>query len=242
MIVCFCKGCISDNAFQNVSFAATVSSILLALISIVLSMNAANTTSSNLGSMSQLERKLNESLDQLNEIKDGISRTEKKIDKMPLVGNLEPSQITADAIKLNEKSNLVMMTGHKFETCRRYEDAAINVLCTELGLRNVQRDVALKDSPRIEFDAIAKGNGLTYLIEVKICGSKTQAKAQYQYFISQIKKILEKYEMNDLLIYLLFVCKHDNNDEIRSAIQELRTVDDSQIGIVFYNESDLNEI
>ena len=54
MIVCFCKGSIRENAFQNVSFAATVSSILLALISIVLSMNAANTTSSNLGSMSEL--------------------------------------------------------------------------------------------------------------------------------------------------------------------------------------------
>lgn len=70
MIVCFCKGRISENAFQNVSFAATVSSILLALISIVLSMNAANTTSNNLGSMSELERKLNESLDRLDEIRE----------------------------------------------------------------------------------------------------------------------------------------------------------------------------
>ena len=55
----------------------------------------------------------------------------------------------------------------------------------------------------------------------------------------RIKEILEKYDANDLLIYLLFVCKDNNNDEIRSAIQELRTVDDSQIGIVFYNKSDL---
>lgn len=65
------------------------------------------------------------------------------------------------------------------------------------------------------------------------------AKKQYRHFMSQIKEIFEKYEMNDLLIYLLFVCKGNNKDEICHAIQEVQAVDDSQIGIVFYNESDL---
>lgn len=239
MIVCFCKGRISENAYQNVSFAATVSSILLALISIVLSMNAANTTSINLGSMSELERKLNESLDRLDEIRKRIDRSEKKIDKLPLEGNLEPSQIAADAIKLNKKSYLFMMMGHKSDAYKQYEDAAIKELCRELGLRNVQRDVSLKDNSRIVFDAIAKGYGLTYLIEVKICDSIAEAKQQYRHFISRMQEILEMYYMNDLLIYLLFVCRGNNKDEICSAIQEVQAVDDSQIGIVFYNESDL---
>lgn len=150
MIVCFCKGRISENAFQNVSFAATVSSILLALISIVLSMNAANTTSNNLGSMSELERKLNESLDRLDEIRERIARTENKIDKLPLERILEPSQIAADASKLNNKSCSFMMLGHNTsEIYIQYEDAAIKELCTELGLSNVQRDVSLKDNSRI---------------------------------------------------------------------------------------------
>lgn len=152
---------------------------------------------------------------------------------------MEPSQIAADAIKLNKKSYLFMMTGHKSDTCKQYEDTAIKELCTELGLRNVQQDVSLKDNSRIVFDAIAKVYGLTYLIEVKICDSVAEAKQQYLHFMSRMKENLEMYDMNDLLIYLLFVCRDNNKDVICSAIQEVQTVDGSQIGIVFYNESDL---
>lgn len=99
--------------------------------------------------------------------------------------------------------------------------------------------MSLKDNSRIVFDAIAKGYGLTYLIEVKTCGSVAEALQQYRHFISRMQEIFEMYNINDLLIYLLFVCRRNNKDEICFAIQEVQAVDDSQIGIVFYNESDL---
>ena len=84
-----------------------------------------------------------------------------------------------------------MMIEHNSETYRQYEDVAIKELCTELGLRNVQRDVILKDNSRIAFDAIAKEYGLTYLIEVKICGSTAQTKNNISILCYELRKSLK---------------------------------------------------
>ena len=242
MIVCFCKGRISDDAFQNITFAATVSSILLALISIVLSMNAANTTTGNLGSMSEIEGKLNTSLDRLDIISKVIARTERKIDNLPSVAaNIQTSPLASDASKLSKKSHVFMMAGAKPTDYYQYEYAAINEFCTELGLRDVRREVFLKGNPGIVFDATASGYGLTYLIEVKVCSSVAQAREQYRHFMAKMENALKVYDTSDLLVYLLFVCRNNNNDEIRNAVKEIADSSYPVISIVFYNLSDLKE-
>lgn len=241
MIVCFCKGRISEDAFQNVSFAATVSSILLALISIVLSMNAANTTSGNLGSMSEIESKLNTSLNRLDEISKIIARTEHKIDNLPsLTANIQTSPLASDASRLRKKSHLFMMLGSKTNEYSQYEDAAINELCTELDLHDVSRDVVLKGNSGLVFDAAASGNGLKYLIEVKICSTAARAQEQYRRFMAEMGKVFERYDTRDSLVYIIFVCKNNNKDEIHNGIKEIAHNSNPMISIVFYNLSELD--
>lgn len=240
LIVCFCKGRISDYAFQNVSFAATVASILLALISIVLSMNAANTTSNNLVSMSEVERQLNDSLNRLDKLGKVLKRTENKIDKLSLKDNLIPSQMASDSSKLTEKGNVFMIAGSsKNNDYLKFEKVAIEKLSNELGLYDVKRDVALKGDSNLIFDATAKNYDYTYLIEVKICTSPSQAQAQYLRFKSRISEVFKIYNPDSILVYLLFVCKEDNNNEIRSAVKELNNDSNSMFATVFYNASEL---
>lgn len=240
MIVCFCKGQISDVAFQNVSFAATVSSIILAVISIVLSMNAANTTSNNLGSLSEVERKLSDSLFRLDNISKALERTEGKIDKLSIPENLQPSAKVEDSNKLSNASYSFFMHGTETnKSIAELETLAIDKITKDLELKDVERDVALKTDKRVVFDASANRAGITYLFEVKLCNSKGQALDQLRMLLNKFSEAFKDYKTEDLIVYIIFVCKENNKAEILNGFGSIPKPDNFQFAIVLYNKTEL---
>lgn len=242
LIICFCKGKISDEAFQNVSFAATVSSIILAVISIVISLNAADSTANNLGSITEVERKLTESLYKLQSISETLRRTEKKIDKLPVNGNLVSSVKAQDSRKLTDESvNFITPGEKKDNTYAEIEKRAINTFSTKLGLEDVEYDVSFKTNKKIVFDAKAKKNGISYIIEVKICNNSRSAISIYNNFLEECKKALEEYDENNLDIYLIYVSTENKKEEIEKEFIGKSLSLYPEINIIFFNVSDLNK-
>ncbi len=247
LIICFCKGRISEDAFQNVSFAATVSSIILAVISIIISLIASNTTSSNLGSMSEVERKLNDSLLRLQAISEVLGRTERKIDTLTIKDNLESSPRNLessprkeDAATLSKKGYSLLKVGEKHdEDYVKIEEKAIKKLSTDLDLKDVRTSVNFKTNRNLIFDAKARKDGLEYLIEVKVYKSIDTARHIIKVFYKRCEETLRMYETSSLSIYLILVFPYDNKNEFVWDPLDIHQSGNLNFNIVLFNQSEL---
>lgn len=240
LIICFCKGRISEDAFQNVSFAATVSSIILAVISIIISLIASNTTSSNLGSMSEVERKLNDSLLRLQAISEVLGRTERKIDTLTIKDNLESSPRKEDAATLSKKGYSFLMVGEKHDDDNiNIEKKAIKKLSTDLDLKDVRPSVNFKTNRNLIFDAKARKDGLEYLIEVKVYKSIDTARHIIKVFYKRCEETLRMYETSSLSIYLILVFPYDNKNEFVWDPLDIHQSGNLNFNIVLFNQSEL---
>ena len=66
---------VSDEAFQNFSFAATITSIVLAVVSIVYSFYSSGGLTMSIGEMKQVEKELKEEIRNIPDLKNHVSQT-----------------------------------------------------------------------------------------------------------------------------------------------------------------------
>ena len=122
--LCVMPNYVSDNAFQNFSFASTIVSIVLAVVSIVYSLWSGQKSSNQYLSMAHIESKIDEQLkgfehieesfikklnpinEQIEQIKDNQTQTRKSVDRMnDLLGNQNPNIQTQGDKKYNVDGN-----------------------------------------------------------------------------------------------------------------------------------------
>lgn len=179
VIILLSKESICEAAFANVSFAATLLSIVLAVISIVISVVASFKTYNNLGGMNEVEARLNMAVRRLEEIDSHILATDRTVRSiMSLLQPTPQSQIESDAEQtlkeINEsvgadkgKETAVPKSVYTVADIRLCEQKAIVKIADEFGLTNLMHDYSVRGISHMSFDAIARKDGIDWLIEIK---------------------------------------------------------------------------
>lgn len=73
-IVLIIPGRVSENAFENFSFASTITSIVLAVVSIVYSIYAGNASSTQLNNVREIDAEIKKQLDGFGHIEENVSK------------------------------------------------------------------------------------------------------------------------------------------------------------------------
>lgn len=221
VIVLMSKGAISDAAMDNVSFASAVVSIVLAVLSIIISMYASFSTQGNLGSMKEIEHRLDESIGRLKDLKKDIDDFRAQI-----VPNIFGQQAQ---IKANGKC--FMMLGVKNDKVKdstetnpseNAEDKSkeINVqrymMLSERALDKIQslyncpisRNFRLRDIPSVTFDGYTMISDEPYVFEVKVTKSPNQALVSFRRYLEGLRNAFENLRLR-VSVVVVAVCKNE---------------------------------
>lgn len=172
VIILMSRDSISHAAMDNVSFAATLLSIVLAVISIVISVVASFKTYNNLGGMQEVEKRINEAVTRLNDIECHITHTDRKMeDIISLLRPTPQAEIDREAERTIQEMQIEEPTKKQLftvEDIRDNERKAVSLVAKELNLTNLMIDCSLKGLPHYNFDGVGKKGNVNWLIEVKL--------------------------------------------------------------------------
>lgn len=130
-LLCIVPGRINDDAYHNFSFAATITSIVLAVVSIVYSLQSGLSSIGQLNSIKEIESRIGNELTRFssletsikNVVKEGISPLEASM------GNLQQSQVDIKKsqveLKLNWESVIESITENKSENLSNNDESSV---------------------------------------------------------------------------------------------------------------------
>lgn len=219
VIVLMSKNTISDAAMDNVSFASAVVSIVLAVLSIIISMYASFSTQGNLSSMKEIEQRLDESIDRLKDLKQDIKNFHDQI-----VPNTfgQQQQILAEG-------KCFMMHGHETDNKAKNEKSADDsfesdgmnlnksIMLSNKALDRVEqiygciisRNYRLKNVSAITFDGYTTISGEPYVFEVKVTKSPGQALVSFRRYLEGLRNAFENLRLR-VSVVVVAVCKNKN--------------------------------
>lgn len=229
VIVLMSKNSISDAAMDNVSFASAVVSIVLAVLSIIISMYASFSTQGNLSSMKEIERRLDESIDRLKDLKKDIKNFHDQI-----VPNTfgQQAQIMADGKcflmhghETNDKAKKEKSANDSFESDGMNLNKAI--MLSNKALDKVEqiygciisRNYRLKNVSAITFDGYTMIYGQPYVFEVKVLKSPNQFLVSSRRYLESLKNAFENLQLQ-VSVVLIAVC---SNEKEKNEILDLLT-------------------
>lgn len=222
VIVLMSKGAIPDAAMDNVSFASAVVSIALAVISIIISMIASAGTQSNLNSMREVERKLNESIDRLKNIKQDITNFRNEIVPNPF-GNPGNTARGARFTMLGYASDNIndkpgsektakpseASTGIRVSEYARLSEEALDRVESIFGCV-IRRDYRLKNIPDITFDGYTTIAGEPYVFEVKVAKSPGNILRNFRAYLEKMTEAFDSLRLN-VSVVIVAVCDNEND-------------------------------
>lgn len=106
LIIILTKGVICDAAYTNVSFAATISSIVLAVVSITVSISSAQGISANLGEMAKIEQRLAENIEHTKFIEHKVDASNKLIAQLTKNGEKEDGAYDTERNEANNNESI----------------------------------------------------------------------------------------------------------------------------------------
>ena len=243
------KESVCDAAMDNVSFASAIVSIVLAVISIFISLYASSNTGQNLGSMRDIESRLREAIDHITLLEKGIADTRGEINSLrkhllPRTQSEIEEQRVKEASQWN-KEKIETSPGKKSvftpADIKTYEQRAILKTVEKFHLKDLIVDSVLRSNPRFNFDAVAKeADGTEVILEVKLFRPYNM-KRQLSYFnnIVEAAKAKTNGDVYGMMIYLIA----DSSDREKLAEQVKSLIDREGYGIypVMYYLSELDK-
>ncbi len=118
---------VNDEAFRNFSFAATITSIVLAVVSIVYSFYSSGGLTMSIGEMKQVEQDLEEEIRNIPDLKNHVSQTVESL-KENILKALDENRLASDSKtdELKEAVQTVQTEVSKFRTNPEKEDSKGN--------------------------------------------------------------------------------------------------------------------
>lgn len=232
VIVLMSKEAIADAAMANVSFASAVVSIVLAVLSIIISMIASARTQGNLDSMREVERKLNESIDRLKDIRQDIrdfraaivpnrfgqQQEFKASGQCFMMYGTEKGNIGEPERKEKSETATDLPGSEKLRKYMMLSERALDKIETIFRC-SIARNFRLRAVPSITFDGFATISGEPYVFEVKVVQSPNNALSAFRKYLENLNFALENLNLS-VSVVIVAVCP---DEKVKNATLDLLT-------------------
>lgn len=240
-IVMMSKGTIDSGVMDNVSFASSIVSIVLAVISIFVSLSASLQTEKNLASMQGINRKLNESIARLDALKADNQDTKSKLNKLDELIHANPLDIAQKKDTDQKLGTLFMMTGsdnkERSLNPSEIEHLALKKVSEQFGIE-IKENYKLKGVPNLIFDGYAEIDNQPYIFEVKLVTSISQALSSFKRFIGVLLRAFERTGVY-LNVVLVAVCRNNDKQKILDELTEKLYYPQLNISVLTFDIDDL---
>lgn len=223
VIVLMSREAISPNAMDNVSFASSIVSIVLAVISIFFSMNASVQTDRNLESMMQLDSKMNESINRLDGIRVVTEDTKKRINDYFEKAN------KVDVVQKEEKEKQLSASFFTYglKTTDKDDKHLSSQDIIRLALEKVSKkfdceikyDYKLRGIPNLIFDGFSDIHGQPYIFEVKLLNDTKQAVDNFSRYLAVVSTALRRAGVFANVVAIA-VSRNNDKDRMLEALNQ----------------------
>lgn len=241
VIVLMSRTEVCEAAMANVSFASSIVSIVLAVISIFISMNASTETDRNLGSMRDIDRKLSESIADLRAIKSDTEHTRRQVEKLFEKGNRVDEVLEAESGLKRGRSFMMTSKDGVMESVS-YEDIEREVfekISSTFGFR-IKRNYKLRGIPNMLFDGYSRYEGEDYVFELKLVKSKDQAIYGFKRYLAFLSEGVKRLGIT-LSVVIVAVCTDNNKDEVLEKLTSGLFFPDLNLSVLSYNLSEFKK-
>lgn len=230
---------VSRAAFDNVSFASTIVSIVLAVISMFVSMNASTKTGQNIGNMLEIEGEIRKSTNRLQILEESLKKTQNDVNNLRdnhlAATDNEVKEHTDSNVKawnqaqkgnstnqVSDKKNPVVAAMPRFtpDIVEKVTRKVLAKVDSDFHLTNLTQNAKIKGLNGSLFDAVATYRGREVIIDIKLY-HHTNIEHLILESKRNIKRVQEATMTPTRCILVLLIADNEDINKVEKAVSHL---------------------